>query len=219
MEEAYSELYQQFLRMRLLCLRQAALLHKLTAALQKQQGATVPNGELSDLMSIPVQCTQEIPLFFHEKPQPVTATALNPEAQCGIDGLPGNFGTWSDLLAEDMSKLGVNLPQWRKECGTLEHFVAPMSTLDSARWQGASSTESKTAGQVGRPSRDRCLHKMMMPLSDGISQGNDFLGQSDGLLLSDVALQSHVCNFCQAVFPGDTTTKGEFLQHLHTHIT
>lgn len=38
MEEAYSELYQEFLRLRSLCLRQAALLHQLATALQKQQG-------------------------------------------------------------------------------------------------------------------------------------------------------------------------------------
>lgn len=38
MEQAYSELYQQFLQLRSLCLRQAALLHQLTTTLQKQQG-------------------------------------------------------------------------------------------------------------------------------------------------------------------------------------
>lgn len=38
MEEAYNELYQQFLRLRSLCLKQAALLQQLTTALQKQQG-------------------------------------------------------------------------------------------------------------------------------------------------------------------------------------
>lgn len=38
MEEAYSELYQEFVRLRSLCLRQAALLHQLTTALQKNQG-------------------------------------------------------------------------------------------------------------------------------------------------------------------------------------
>lgn len=41
MEEAYSELYQQFLQLRSLCLRQAALLHQLTTALQKKQGSYV----------------------------------------------------------------------------------------------------------------------------------------------------------------------------------
>lgn len=38
MEEAYRELYQEFIRLRSLCLRQAAMLHQLTTALQKQQG-------------------------------------------------------------------------------------------------------------------------------------------------------------------------------------
>lgn len=37
MEEAYSELYQQFLHLRTLCLRQAALLHQLTKALREQK--------------------------------------------------------------------------------------------------------------------------------------------------------------------------------------
>lgn len=41
MEEAYSELYQQFLRLQSLCMRQAVLLHKLTEALQKQK---IPDG-------------------------------------------------------------------------------------------------------------------------------------------------------------------------------
>lgn len=38
MEEAYIELYQEFLRLRSLCLKQAALLHELTTALQKEKG-------------------------------------------------------------------------------------------------------------------------------------------------------------------------------------
>lgn len=37
MEEAYSELYQQFLQLRSLCLKQAALLHHLAKALQEQK--------------------------------------------------------------------------------------------------------------------------------------------------------------------------------------
>lgn len=41
MEEAYSELYQQFLQLRSLCLRQAALLHQLTETPHKQKS---PNG-------------------------------------------------------------------------------------------------------------------------------------------------------------------------------
>lgn len=37
MEEAYSELYKQYLHLRTLCLRQAALLHQLTKTLQDQK--------------------------------------------------------------------------------------------------------------------------------------------------------------------------------------
>ncbi|GAA6215635.1 uncharacterized protein LOC108898926 [Lates japonicus] len=216
MEEAYSELYQQFLRLRSLCLRQAALLHQLTAVLQKQQGAAVPNGELSDMMSIPVQCTQEIPVYFREKPQPLTQ---NPAAQCGADCLSSNVGTFSDLLAEDMSRLCVDAPHRKKEDGRLEQNVAPLLTLDSSRWQGASSNELKNPGPADHPSRERTRHIPRMPMSDCPSLLCDFLSQSDGVLMSDMALQSHVCDFCQAVFPGDTTTRGEFLRHLHTHIT
>uniref|UniRef100_A0A7N6A7X2 TRAF family member-associated NFKB activator n=1 Tax=Anabas testudineus TaxID=64144 RepID=A0A7N6A7X2_ANATE len=180
MEEAYTELYQQFLRLRSLCLRQAALLHQLTTVLQKERGAAVPNGQLSDMMSIPVQCTQEIPVYFHEKPQPLAAAAQSPAAQCGVDFFTSNKGTFSNLLAEDMAKLSVDMPHQRKEDDILEQ---------------------------------------RMLLTDRTSLDVDFLSQSGGLLMSDVALQSHVCDFCQAVFPGDTTTRGEFLRHLHTHIT
>lgn len=38
MEEAYTELYREFLQLRLLCLKQAALLKKLTEKLRTQQG-------------------------------------------------------------------------------------------------------------------------------------------------------------------------------------
>ncbi|AWP03041.1 Hypothetical protein SMAX5B_014369 [Scophthalmus maximus] len=148
MEEAYSELYQQFLRLRSLCLRQAALLNQLTTALQKQQGATVPNGELTDMMSISVQCSQEIPVYFHENPQPLTAAANNPT----------NVGTLSDLLAGDMSKLCMDFPLRRKEEWKLEQKVAPLSSLESSRWQGASSNESKNPVQADRPGRDGTLH-------------------------------------------------------------
>ncbi|XP_040889184.1 uncharacterized protein zgc:113184 [Toxotes jaculatrix] len=217
MEDAYNELYQQFLRLRSLCMRQAALLHQLTAALQKQQGATVPNGDLSEMMSIPVQCSQEIPEYFHEKPQPLTVAAHRPEAQCGVSThLSRNDGTFSDLLTEDMSKLCMDLPLQRKEDGKLEQKAASPLTLDPLRWQGAFSTDSKNPDH---PCSDRTPYTLRMPASDSPTLLADFLSPSGGLLMSDVALQSHVCDFCQAVFPGDTTTRGEFLRHLHTHIT
>lgn len=198
MEEAYSELYQEFLRLRALCLRQAALLHQLTTALQKQQGATVPNGELSDLMSIPVQCTQQIPVYPHEKPK----TAHNPAAQCGVDPLSRNVGTFSDLLTEDMSKLCMNVAYQRKDDGKVEQ-----------------KHDSSNPRQAGQPGGYRTLRALRVPVTDSLSLDEAHQQPSCGLLMSDVALQSHVCDFCQAVFPGDTTTGGEFLRHLYTHVT
>uniref|UniRef100_A0A673BWY0 Uncharacterized protein n=1 Tax=Sphaeramia orbicularis TaxID=375764 RepID=A0A673BWY0_9TELE len=171
MEEAYTQLYQEFLRLRSLCLKQAALLHQLTTALQKQQGASVPNGELSDTMSIPVQCTPEIPTCLLEKPLPLAAAAHNPAAQCGVQCPSKNVGTFSDLLAQDMFKLCVDVH--------------------------------------GKDDRKPDPNPSSLLFQDA----------SDALLMSDIALQSHVCEFCQAVFPGDTTTRGEFLRHLYTHIT
>ncbi|XP_035004346.1 uncharacterized protein zgc:113184 [Hippoglossus stenolepis] len=214
MEEAYSELYQQFLRLRSLCLRQAALLNQLTTALQKQQGATVPNGELSYMMSIPFQCSQAIPVRIPEKPQPMTVAP-----QCCNHQVSRNVYSFSDLLAEDMSKLCMDLPLRREEDGKLEPKVAPLSTLDSSRWHGALTSDSNNPGQADHRGRDRTVHTSRMPASDSQSRVMDLLSQPGGLLMSDVALQSHVCDFCQAVFPGDTTTKGEFIRHLHTHIT
>ncbi|XP_045932425.1 uncharacterized protein zgc:113184 [Micropterus dolomieu] len=217
MEQAYSELYQQFLQLRSLCLRQAALLHQLTTTLQKQQGAIVPNGELSDMMSIPVQCTQEIPFYLHEKPQQLTATGQNPAAQ--LDCLSGNVGTFSDLLTKDMSKLCVEVPHQRKEDGKLEQKVGPLLSQDSSRWQGASANASKNLLQADNHGGDRTMHTVRMSAAASPSLVSDFPSQPGGLLMSDVALQSHVCEFCQAVFPGDTTTRGEFLRHLCTHVT
>ncbi|XP_060926394.1 uncharacterized protein zgc:113184 [Limanda limanda] len=213
MEEAYSELYQQFLHLRSLCLRQAALLHQLTTALQKQQGATVSNGELSYMLSIPCQCSQAIPVLLPEKPQP-----MKEAPQCCDHQVSRNVYTFSDLLGEDMSKLCMDLPLRSEEDGKLELKVAPRSTLDSPRWHGALSGESNNPGQADHGGRDRTVHTSRMPASDSRSRVMDFMSQPGGLLMSDVALQSHVCDFCQAVFPGDTSTKGEFIRHLHTHI-
>ncbi|XP_029007494.1 uncharacterized protein zgc:113184 [Betta splendens] len=218
MEEAYAELYQQFLRLRSLCLRQAALLHQLTAALQQQQGTAAPNGELSDMTSIPIQCTQDHPACFGEKPHPLAA-APSAAAQCCIGRLTTNTGAFSDFLAEDMARLSVNMPHQKMKDGALEQQAASLLSLDSSKWPAAQSSESRTAGQADYPGRDRTVGSWRMPLTGSHLLDDDVLNQSGGLLMSDVALQSHTCDFCQAVFPGETTTRGEFLRHLHTHIT
>ncbi|CAJ1051721.1 hypothetical protein L3Q82_025012 [Xyrichtys novacula] len=215
MEEAYTELYQEFLRLRSLCLRQAALLHQLTAALQKQQGVAAPDRE-HDLMSIPVHSVQETPGCLREKPEQLTATTHNPAAQCNHDELSRNEGTFSDLLAADMSGLCMDLASQTKENGNLEQNIAPLRSVDSLRLQGTSSNVSKNPGPADHY---KMMHTVMMPMSEGPTLPGDLLCPSSGMLMSDVALQSHTCEFCNAVFPGDTTTRGDFLRHLYTHVT
>ncbi|KAM9860098.1 TRAF family member-associated NF-kappa-B activator [Aulostomus maculatus] len=201
MEEAYAELYQEFLQLRSLCLRQAALLHQLTKALHKQQGAAIVNGEIRNF-SIPVHCVQETPLCL----QGNSATARNPAAQSDVSPLPRGVGTFSDLLTEDMSKLCMNVPHQTKQDRkqTFPHLLA---------------LNSLTPEPADDPAGGRTLHTFRMPVTDNQPPDDLFPSQPGGLMMSDVALQSHVCDFCQAVFPGDTTTKGEFLRHLYTHVT
>lgn len=235
MEEAYSELYQQYLRLRSLCLKQAALLNQLTAALQKQKGADhkhcytnahcdvtvlgtpLPTRE-SGVLSTPVQFTQEIPVCLGEKPQQLNTAAHGPAAHYGIDGPHGHAGTSFDILAEDMSKLCVDLPQQRKEDRNLEQKISPLLSVDSPWWQGAPFGVSKPLAQAVDLGGDKTKLTKMMPLSRDPILVHDFQCPSSGMLVSDVALQSYVCEFCQAVFSGNTTTNGEYLRHLYTHI-
>ncbi|XP_070405396.1 uncharacterized protein zgc:113184 isoform X2 [Nothobranchius furzeri] len=181
MEEAYNQLYQQFLSLRSLCLKQAALLHQLTTALQKQQGAPVLIGE--------------------EKSQ-----LLKAAEQCRVDHPYRKVGTVSSLLAEDMSKLSMDTPS--------QVF---MLTSDPSRYLGASSIKLKS--DENPPVEDKAQRTARMPMTGCSYQVDDLLNQAGAAMMSDVVLHSHVCEFCQAVFPGDSTTSGEFLRHLHTHIT
>ncbi|XP_041097597.1 uncharacterized protein zgc:113184 [Polyodon spathula] len=57
-----------------------------------------------------------------------------------------------------------------------------------------------------------------MPWTPGCQLDSEVL-QLGGILLSDVTLNSQVCEFCQAVFPSETTTRGEYLRHITAHIT
>lgn len=108
-------------------------------------------------MSIPVQCTQEIPTYFHEKPQPLAAAAHNPAAQRGLDYLSRHMGAFSNLLAEDMAKLSVGMPQ-RKEDTELEHKAAPLLTLDSLKVQ--EDSECKTPRKSSHHGTDMAVHAL-----------------------------------------------------------
>ncbi|XP_054883670.1 uncharacterized protein zgc:113184 isoform X2 [Poeciliopsis prolifica] len=213
MEEAYGELYQQFLRLRSLCLRQAAMLHQLTTALQKQQGVSVPEVEVSDLISIPVQCSHEVPAFLHEKPQPLTSAGPDPTSPHGAEHASRNAGCASGVLAEGMSKLSMNMPCQRKQDVKTEMLNPFVFNTEFSKYNADSPSRTKPSEQNG-PGERRAPCTAMVPMTDG-----GLLDLSGGAMMSDVAMHSHVCDFCQAVFPGDSTTRGEFLRHLHTHVT
>lgn len=219
MEEAYRELYQQFILLRSLCLKQAAMLHQLTSALEKQQGASVPVADVSELMSIPVQHSHAMLAYPHEKPQ---STPEGPAEHCGIDHISRNVRMSSNLLAENMSNLSVNIAYKTKDDMGGDSRSPQLFTLDSMKSHGSLNSESQHPKQ--NPTREHGnLLSVQMPVTDppamcGDSDGGHFC-QSSGVTLSEMVLQSHVCEFCEAIFPGNTTTRGEFLQHLHTHVT
>ncbi|XP_041747630.1 uncharacterized protein zgc:113184 isoform X2 [Coregonus clupeaformis] len=160
MEKAYAELYREFLQLRSLCLKQAALLQQLTQTLRRQQG---------DLGRLRLD-------FAHpgtERKEVLKAAPLRP-----LD-LPGANGE-----------------------------VAPSSV----------SGDSKQAGRFWGDDTTRQMFRMTSACGSFLD--SEFLSQTGGMMLmSEVAVQSQVCDFCNAVFPGYTTTRGDFLRHLHTHIT
>ncbi|KAM4613932.1 uncharacterized protein ACJ7VT_011941 isoform 1-T3 [Polymixia lowei] len=221
MEDAYTELYREFLRLRSLCLKQAVLLQQLSTALQTRQGPVVTEGGVDNMVSIPVQCTQESPVHLHEGPEPLIATAQHLTQQNGVDCFPRRVPTFSDLLAEDMGNLCLDVPHQRKEDEKVEHKPPPFLAPDLPGWNGASASScvSQNPRQADHPATDGTLQTHRMPWACGPFLDSEFLSQTGGMFMSELALQSQVCEFCQAVFPGDTATRGAFLRHLYTHIT
>ncbi|KAF6735682.1 TRAF family member-associated NF-kappa-B activator [Oryzias melastigma] len=210
MEEAYKELYQQFLRLRSLCLRQAAMLHQLTTALQKHQGASVIAGEVGEMNLVP---SHDSPVYHYQHPQPLVTDEWKHAPPCGVSHAFGNQGAVSGLLADDMAKLSVDTTNQRKQNVKAEN-INPFC-LDSSVCLEASSSTSKLL----RSNYSSEVRTYPMPAGSSPYRMDDCLDPAGGAMLSEVALQSHVCEFCQAVFPGEASTRGDFLRHLHTHVT
>uniref|UniRef100_A0A3Q3E790 Uncharacterized protein n=1 Tax=Hippocampus comes TaxID=109280 RepID=A0A3Q3E790_HIPCM len=183
MDAAYRELYQEFVRLRSLCLRQAALLHSLMTTLQKAKGSA--------------------------------KHAPNPAAKCDVYALAANENT-SHPLAEDMRKFSMKAPEGKaqQKMSSGEDLVTAKFCCDPPSG-GGSHQDSKRVNQPHWETSFRhtntLFHRQFL--------GFDLPSLPGRLLMSDVALQSYVCDFCQAVFPGHTTTRGDFLQHLHNHVT
>lgn len=93
-----------------------------------------------------------------EKPELQSPEVHCPAAQCGIGGHSSHMGTFSDLLAMDMSKLHVDeVCQRPKRQETQAQDVTPAHSLESLGWQEASHKGSKNLLQADYPSRDRTL--------------------------------------------------------------
>ncbi|KAI4895478.1 hypothetical protein NFI96_002134 [Prochilodus magdalenae] len=208
MEEAYTALYQEFLRLQSLCLKQAAMLQHLTATLRRHQGLPpVRNGDLDDFMSIPVQCTEDdedltsvgvpaqaaqMPTFpLHSKGDPELLPIAGAMDRLQLDSAWGQ----ADLNKHDQT---VSTDSTR-----LQETQEP-SILDELRQAEQRWHSNQPPKQTRRPWSSSFVNSEM-------------LSQAGGLMMSGFALQSQVCEFCHAVFPGHTTTKGEFLRHLTTH--
>ncbi|XP_077459255.1 uncharacterized protein LOC144075764 isoform X2 [Stigmatopora argus] len=188
METAYRELYQEFVHLRSICLRQAALLNKLMKTLQQAKG--IPNGNLTS------KHTQEFPAHFQPKPMRTYSAAAQTDPL-----VPSSNENTSHLLAEDVSKLSMNAPDGKAQ---------QMMSLGQDSLTNTFSCDVPSGGGSLKDSQ-------RMSLSDSQLFGFDLPSLPGGRLMSDLTLQSHECDFCQAVFPRHTTTRGEFLQHLHKH--
>uniref|UniRef100_A0A3B1K112 Uncharacterized protein n=1 Tax=Astyanax mexicanus TaxID=7994 RepID=A0A3B1K112_ASTMX len=167
MEEAYTALYQQFLRLQSLCLKQAAMLQHLTEALRRQQGT------IAFLLE----------LFCDANLAPLTG-ALH---RLQLDP------TWAE---PKLNNCDQTMPA--ASPAPQASIVKNLQQVEQ-RWHSL---------QTSKPTRRPWSSSFM---------NSEMLSQAGGLLMSGVMVSSQVCEFCHAVFPGHTTTNGEFLRHLMSH--
>ncbi|XP_062842678.1 uncharacterized protein zgc:113184 [Trichomycterus rosablanca] len=215
MEDAYTALYQEFLRLQFLCLKQAAMLQHLTEALRRQQGvAPVPNGELHDLVSKPFQCGPEgLGTLLHpELGTQVAQTHAPPPHLTGS----GAFGT--SPVVGGMKRLQLDPAQDESEqIGPVEAAAAE-SPGQNRTEESSILEELRQAEQHWHGNQPQTMPHSRRPWSSSFLN-SEMLSEAGGMLMSRITLQSQVCEFCHAVFPGHTTTRGEFLRHLNTHIS
>ncbi|XP_055016599.1 uncharacterized protein zgc:113184 isoform X2 [Boleophthalmus pectinirostris] len=183
--------------------------------IQQEKNFTWPGkrGSNKDPGDLPTQLDSEYPVYLNSSPHP-TPPLLTPAAPCGVQESSINIGNFSNLLAQDMSKLSVNTSVQKKD---------PKSELSIP--QSLSSVLTLSNGA----SYNKCLHhngedtERNTPVTGYLNTSgtpySHHLPTPGGMMISDVTLQSHLCEFCQAVFPANTTTRGQYLQHLYTHIT
>ncbi|KAK7119835.1 hypothetical protein R3I94_021618 [Phoxinus phoxinus] len=198
MEEAYTALYQEFVRLQSLCLKQAAMLRHLSDTVQQQQ-------ESANLCQCTAKKTghQPHPAESHEsRRHPAETHTLNPQ-------------TAHDLSHIDrgLDQLHLNLDMSDQKQGSHDNVVFhnPVKMAETSAWDDLRKVEqhyfaNQTSQQLRRPWSSSFLD-------------SELVSHAGALFMSGVTLQSQVCEFCHAVFPGHTSTRGEFLRHLTTHMT
>ncbi|XP_053083194.1 uncharacterized protein zgc:113184 isoform X1 [Pangasianodon hypophthalmus] len=233
MEEAYTALYQEFLRLQLLCLKQAEMLQHLTEALRKHQGvAPVFNGNFEDLYSEPDQYRCDGLVAFTHAEDRAQAAHIHkqvahthtPAAHTHTPALhPAGITDDSVVfpLAGALNRLHLEPVQEKAKVdgeasasGQCE--TEKCSILDELRQVEQRWYSSQTPKQ--QPQQQQQQKQQRRPWSSSFLT-SEMLSEAGGMLMSRVTLHSQVCEFCHAVFPGHTTTRGEFLRHLTTHIS
>ncbi|XP_048029166.1 uncharacterized protein zgc:113184 [Megalobrama amblycephala] len=207
MEEAYAALYQEFVRLQSLCLKQAAMLKHLSDTVQRQQGlATAP----ARIFENPCHFTEEKmghllhPAECHESQRLNLAETHILNSQSAHD---------LSHIDRGLDKLHLNLDMLDLKQGSHDNavFHNPVKTPENSAWDDLRKVEqhyhaNQTSQRLRRPWSSSFLD-------------SELVSQAGGLFMSGVTLQSQVCEFCHAVFPGHTSTRGEFLRHLTTHMT
>ncbi|XP_076124524.1 uncharacterized protein LOC143104365 isoform X2 [Alosa pseudoharengus] len=186
MEDAYTALYQEFLRLRSICFKQAAMLQHLTEVLNNQQGG---NGDSDNLVSMPAQCSQ-------------------------------GGGMTADLLTSGMDQLHLACPQHQASLGA--GAVAGLEGPSTSPGVIPSRAPPSIIGDLKRAEQQWAENnpaRARRPWSSSSFLNSEWMSLTGGRVMSRVTVESQVCEFCQAVFPGHTTTRGEFLRHLTSHIT
>lgn len=104
---------------------------------------------MSNLISIPVQCSHEIPAWLYEKPQPLTSAAPDPAQPRAADHSFRHLGCTSAALAEGMSKLSMDIPYQRQQDVKTEMLNPFVFNLESSKRHEASSTKPKPSKENG----------------------------------------------------------------------
>ncbi|XP_073681723.1 uncharacterized protein [Garra rufa] len=208
MEEAYAALYQEFVRLQSLCLKQAAIIQHLSDTIQQQQGlATAPARNFAK----PFQCTEENSKHrLHSQECHEQESLRHPIGPHILGPQTGNDFSHID---RGLNQLHFNLDVPDQKQGNHDKavFHNPVETTENSAWDDLRRAEQQHyANQTSQ--------RLRRPWSSSFLD-SELVSQAGGLFMSGVTLQSQVCEFCHAVFPGHTSTRGEFLRHLTTHMT